>query len=288
MSRKNRIKAICLIFFLTALVAELLSANRTVRTVRAFAEGPNPGHTGAPGEMTCAVSGCHGGVPNSGPGQLEIVAPAFYEPGKTYEVTIRHLTSDSSRRRWGFQLTALDGTANRAGDLRSTSGLIQVLEGGPGGNRQYIEHNFLGTFQGQGFGASWSFDWVAPSNDVGPVTFYAAGNQANNNGTESGDQIYAASISARVAGVITGPPGISGATVMKKQLLVMGENFDFEAQLLMDGAKQKKTFNDDQNPHNLLVARKSGKNIGPGQTVVLQVKNPDGTLSNEFSFTRPL
>ena len=30
------------------------------------------------------------------------------------------------------------------------------------------------------------------------------------------------------------------------------------------------------------------KNIEPGQTVVLQVRNPDGSLSNEFSFTRPL
>jgi hypothetical protein len=151
-----------------------------------------------------------------------------------------------------------------------------------------MEHNFLGTFQGQASGASWTFNWVAPSTDVGLVTFYAAGNEANNNGNESGDQIYTTSASTRVAGVITGAPTITGAAVNKKQLLVMGENFDFEAQLLMDGAKQKKTFNDDLTPGTLLVARKSGKQIEPGQTVVLQVKNPDGTLSNEFSFTRPL
>jgi len=134
----------------------------------------------------------------------------------------------------------------------------------------------------------WTFNWVAPSSDVGRVTFYAAGNQANNNGNETGDQIYVTSISIPVASVISGAPLITEAAVVKKQLQVMGENFAFEAQLLMDGAKQKKTFNDDVNPSTLLVARKSGKFIEPGQTVILQVRNPDGTLSNEFSFTRPL
>jgi Reeler domain-containing protein len=286
MSRKNIIKVTCLAFFLAALVVELLS-NNTVRTVGAFAEGPNPGHTGAPGELTCAVSGCHGGEPNTGPGQFQITAPSSYEPGKTYQITVTHSTSDTSRRRWGFQLTALDGSSNKAGDFQSTS-ITQVLQGGPGGNRQYIEHNFLGTFQGQPSGAMWTVDWVAPSSDVGRVTFYAAGNQANNNGNESGDQIYATSVSVPVATAINGAPVITGAEVVKKQLLVSGNNFAFEAQLLMDGSKQKKTFNDDVTPNTLLVARKTGKFIAPGQTVVLQVKNPDGTLSNEFSFTRPL
>jgi len=285
MSRKNKIKVTCLAFFLAALVVELLS-NNTVRTVDAFAEGPNPGHSGAPGELTCAVSGCHGGEPNTGPGQFQITAPSSYEPGKTYQITVTHSTSDTSRRRWGFQLTALDGSSNKAGDFQSTS-ITQVLQGGPGGNRQYIEHNFLGTFQGQPSGAMWTFDWVAPASDVGRVTFYAAGNQANNNGNETGDQIYATSVSVPVASAISGAPVITGAEVNKKQLLVSGNNFAFEAQLLMDGSKQKKTFNDDITPSTLLVARKAGKFIAPGQTVMLQVRNPDGTLSNEFSFTRP-
>ena len=286
MSRKNRIKVTCLALFLAALVVELLS-NNTVRTVGAFAEGPNPGHSGAPGELTCAVSGCHGGEPNTGPGQFQITAPSSYEPGKTYQITVTHSTTDTSRRRWGFQLTALDGSSNKAGDFQSTS-ITQVLQGGPSGNRQYIEHNFLGTFQGQPSGAMWTVDWVAPSSDVGRVTFYAAGNQANNNGNESGDQIYSTSVSVPVATAITGAPVITGAEVVKKQLRVSGDNFAFEAQLLMDGSKQKKTFNDEVTPNTLLVARKSGKFIEPGQTVMLQVQNPDGTLSNEFSFTRPL
>jgi hypothetical protein len=68
----------------------------------------------------------------------------------------------------------------------------------------------------------------------------------------------------------------------------MGENFALEAQVFLDGERQKKTFNDEENPTTLIIAKKSGKNIQPGQAVMLQVKNPDGTLSDSFLFTRPL
>lgn len=288
MQREDRVKIALLILFLIGLIVELVTGSGTVRTARAFAEGPNPGFTGAPGEQTCAVSGCHGGEPNTGPGQLQIIAPASYEPNKTYDITVMHVTSDTTRRRWGFELTALDGTNNRAGTLQNSTSLTQIVEGGPGGNRQYIEHGFLGTFQGQTVPGSWSFKWVAPSTDVGAVTFYAAGNQANNNGAETGDQIYSTHATVRVASATTGPPKITGAGVSGKKLLVMGENFALEAKLFLDGEPQKKTFNDEETPTTLIVAKKSGKKIQPGQAVMLQVKNPDGTLSDSFLFTRPL
>jgi hypothetical protein len=82
-------------------------------------------------------------------------------------------------------------------------------------------------------------------------------------------------------------PTITGAMVEGKQLIVLGVNFGLNAVLLMDSEKQKKTFNDDANPSTMLVARKSGKNkISIGQTVRLQVRNPDDSLSPEFLFTR--
>lgn len=288
MSKKNRIKVVCLVFSLVALLSALLTGNRTVRTAHAFAEGPNAGVSGAPGELTCAVSGCHEGQPNTGIGQLLILAPSVYEPAKTYEITVKHMTTEQSRRRWGFQLTALDQTNNKAGELQNSGSLTQVIPGGPGGNRQYIEHSFLGTFQGQAFQASWTFNWTAPSTDVGPVIFYAAGNEANNDGNNTGDQIYTTNATVGAGVSVTGPPVVDSASVSGKSLLVMGENFGSGAALLMDGAKQKKTFNDEVTPSTLIVARKAGKTIARGQTVVLQVRNPDGTLSNEFSFTRPL
>ncbi|HEY9232459.1 MAG TPA: hypothetical protein VIS78_09935, partial [Blastocatellia bacterium] len=109
--------------------------------------------------------------------------------------------------------------------------------------------------------------------------------------TASG-QGYTATLDISLEGVpvIPTPPGaapqIFNASVSGKQLLVLGENFASGAVLLMDGEKQKKTVADDANPTSLLVARKSGVKITAGQSVMLQVRNPDGQVSNEFSYTR--
>jgi hypothetical protein len=81
-------------------------------------------------------------------------------------------------------------------------------------------------------------------------------------------------------------PMITGASISGKRLIVTGENFDPDAKLFMNGTKQKKTENDETNPKTTLIARKAGKQIGAGQTVILQVRNLDNTLSNEYSFTR--
>ena len=100
--------------------------------------------------------------------------------------------ADQTRLRWGFELTVLDTASDeKAGELQTLDGLTQVLNNaGPGSARQYIEHTAAGTFIGQQNGASWTFNWTAPAIDVGPVIFYAAGNQANNDGNTSGDYIY--------------------------------------------------------------------------------------------------
>jgi hypothetical protein len=83
-------------------------------------------------------------------------------------------------------------------------------------------------------------------------------------------------------------PEVTGAEVRSKKLYVYGKNFGMEAELLMNGEKQKKTSNDGLNPSSLLITKKAGKKIGRGETVTLQVRNPDGRLSNEYSFTRPV
>jgi hypothetical protein len=71
-------------------------------------------------------------------------------------------------------------------------------------------------------------------------------------------------------------------------LIVTGANFSAGAALLMNGEKQKKTFNDESSPATMLIARKSGKWISPGQTIQLEVRNSDDTLSEDFFYTRPL
>lgn len=272
--------AICL--FLSAMVAALLTDNPAIETAHGFSSGPPGGHTGAPGELTCAT--CHQGSLNGGPGQFAIIAPSVYEPGETYQITVRHTTTDSSRRRWGFQLTALTTSNRKAGDLDNPNNLTVVLsDDGPGFNRQYIEHTLNGTFAGQTSQASWTFEWTAPDTDVGPVIFYAAGNQANNNGVNTGDQIYTV-----MNAVLSGPPVITAAEVSGKKLIVTGRNFAIGAELRLNDSRQKKTSNDSDDLTSALVAKKSGKKIERGQTVMLQVINPDGAESEVFLFTRPL
>jgi uncharacterized repeat protein (TIGR01451 family) len=188
--RLERVRLIVLPALLAAICGFLLSSATSVQKVGAFSSGPPPGYTGAPREEPEACAECH--VPSDvGSGHFTINAPATYIPGQTYQITVTHTDTDPTRIRWGFELTALDTSDEKAGELQSTDGTTQILNNaGPGGGRQYIEHTSQGTFVGQQNGASWTFNWTAPPTDIGFVTFYAAGNQANNDGNSSGDHIY--------------------------------------------------------------------------------------------------
>jgi uncharacterized repeat protein (TIGR01451 family) len=189
MQKKDQIKLLALLIFLAGLVAYLITDNFASRTVHAYSSGPPAGFTHAPGEFDCAE--CHLPQPDSGTGHISINAPQTYVPGQTYLITVTHTNADPTRLRWGFQLTALDDSNSKAGNLQSLDVLTQVLDNqGPGSSRQYIEHTSSGTFINQQGGAQWTFNWTAPTTNVGPVTFYVAGNQANNDGNTSGDYIY--------------------------------------------------------------------------------------------------
>src|SRR5215211_2119271 len=185
------IRLILVASVLTAFVGFLLSHRMGTRSVHAFSAGPPVGYTGAPGEEPEACAECHV-PPDAGTGKIFITAPQTYVPGQTYPITVTHTNPDLTRLRWGFELTVLDTASDeKAGELQSLNGLTQILNNaGPGSARQYIEHTSPGTFAGQQNGASWTFNWTAPATDVGPVTFYAAGNHANNDGNTSGDYIY--------------------------------------------------------------------------------------------------
>src|SRR6266576_4003000 len=188
MDRRDWIRLVVFCFAATGLPLYFLGNSWLTQRTYAYSSGPPAGFTGAPGEFTCAE--CH--VPESaGSGQTTLTVPAPYIPGQTYQLGVHHFNSDPSRIRWGFELTALDDGAVKAGNLQSTDNLTQVLNNqGPGSARQYIEHTSTGTFLSQTGGADWTFNWTAPSSDVGRVTFYVAGNQANGDGNTSGDFIH--------------------------------------------------------------------------------------------------
>src|SRR6267142_3373096 len=219
-NRAEKARLIIVPSLLAAVFGFLLSNNSGTRPVHAFSAGPPAGYTGAPGEVAEACAECHV-PPDAGTGHISITAPQTYVPGQTYPITVTHTNSDLTRRRWGFELTVLDTSDEKAGDLQSTDGLTQVLNNqGPGGARQYIEHTAAGTFVGQQNGASWTFNWTAPATDVGPVTFYTAGNQANNDDNTSGDFIYRTFVASAPAS--TTPDFVLGVTPPSRNVVPGG------------------------------------------------------------------
>ncbi|HJQ26930.1 MAG TPA: SBBP repeat-containing protein [Blastocatellia bacterium] len=81
-------------------------------------------------------------------------------------------------------------------------------------------------------------------------------------------------------------PKIMNASVQGKKLMIYGEEFSAGATVLIDGREQN-TANDPDNQSTMLVSKKAGKKIAAGQHVMISVRNADGTLSDEYPFTRP-
>ncbi len=77
-------------------------------------------------------------------------------------------------------------------------------------------------------------------------------------------------------------PLITSAVRSGKQLLVSGINFDSDSVILLNGEKQK-TIHDPNNPRTLLIGKKVGRWIQPGDQV--RVRSSSGALSPEFTYT---
>jgi len=80
-------------------------------------------------------------------------------------------------------------------------------------------------------------------------------------------------------------PSITTVSITGKNLTVNGQYFD-NGSVITVGGDDQRTLHDNQNPTTILVGKKTGKKIHPGDTVTIQVRNSDGTLSNPVTFTR--
>jgi hypothetical protein len=135
-SRAQKARLIIVPSLLAAVFGFFLSTNISTQPVQAFSGGPPAGYTGAPGEEPTACAECHV-PPDAGTGHISINAPLTYVPGQTYPITVTHTNPDPTRLRWGFELTVLDTSDEKAGNLQSLDGLTQILNNaGPGGARQ--------------------------------------------------------------------------------------------------------------------------------------------------------
>src|SRR5574337_881358 len=157
----------------------------SVSTIFAFSGGPLNGRTGSPADdfKTCKDIGCHNSFAlNSGKAAFSISAPDNYTSGEVVPITVSFNNSNTAKH--GFELSALDANNNHAGTFSSVDNKTQTDDG----KGNYIKHTSAGSSQSGN--ASWNVRWTAPSAEVKkPVTFYAAGNEANGDGTHDGDYI---------------------------------------------------------------------------------------------------
>jgi uncharacterized protein (TIGR03437 family) len=182
----------------------------------AFSFGPDPGHTGAPGESDCTQ--CHTGTAlNGGGGSVTVAFPAGqqYTPGVKQHLVVT--VTDSTQKLFGFQLTARKADNSQAGSFTPTDATAQVLcSTGPSFTAQalapcpanlplqFVEHTLQGEQQGK---SSYEFDWTPPSASAGVITIYVAGNAVNGDFSPAGDHIYTNKYTLMPAAA--GPPTIS-------------------------------------------------------------------------------
>ena len=174
----------------TPLLAVLAASVFLAATASAFSSGPPDLMTGAPGEGTCAD--CHGNL-NVGSGYVNATGPAEFMPGDTLDIFIE--VAQAGQTRWGFEMTALDGSDQPVGQMLLIDVARTQLSTDLGTGRQYAKHTSLGTDAGVAdTSPGWAVRWASPADPVESVTFYVAGNAANNNSFSSGDFIYTATL----------------------------------------------------------------------------------------------
>jgi uncharacterized protein (TIGR03437 family) len=182
----------------------LLAAAATLIPVLlyAYAEGPDAGVAGVPGEATC--SACHSGGGATGNVAVSFPGGLSYTPGVKQHLVVT--ITDAAAKRWGFQLTArLAGkTTTQAGTFAPSDGNTQLVctqtsfQTEIFGNTcsssypvQYIEHTLSGTRPNTKGPVTFAFDWTPPTaTNLGSINIYVAANGANNDGSTGGDHIY--------------------------------------------------------------------------------------------------
>ena len=134
----------------------------------------------APNSSNC--TSCHSGSANSGNGSVTITGlPSDgYVPGDSYSLTIK--VAGSHRDGYGFQMASQVGNNNAGTFSLGTSSQNAELSGNK------VQQSAR-TISGE-----WIVEWLAPSSDVGDVTFSASGLATGGASSNSGDNVYTASV----------------------------------------------------------------------------------------------
>lgn len=160
--------------------------------------GAHESSTGAPGERTCAQSGCHemSEIINDDTTNTLIFSDNDGLYGNAME-GIRLRVRKEDKVKFGFQIVCLDSLNKNAGswvllnkERVQTQGADFSLVSAVG--RSYVTHTYKGNLAQVPGEIYWDFAWLPPANGYkGKVTFYVMSNCANNDNTNAGDVFYA-------------------------------------------------------------------------------------------------
>ena len=149
------------------------------------------GYTGSQGELKC--DDCHNtfGNSNSGTGSIYVTSSMSnwqYVPGQTYTVNV--VVKQTGKPLFGIGFEALTSTNANAGSLVITNAAKTQIKTKTisGVTRNNVVHQFNGGMHADS--AVFTFNWVAPTTNIGNITFYFAGIAANNDGSENTDYCY--------------------------------------------------------------------------------------------------
>lgn len=166
---------------ITTCVLALLTLFGTSAFIASYQTGI-AGFTGSPGEATCNAAGCHSGGNSPAAGATITSVPSFtndeFVQGTTYVITVQLAAQNFNR--YGFGCEILDASNVNAGTMQNAGAGVKFLFSGQRKNAVHTTPK-IGTG-----GASFSFEWVAPSTGD-TATIFVAGNAVNGNGNSSGD-----------------------------------------------------------------------------------------------------
>ena len=202
MIRKNTIVIIVLLFMICVFIIDALNNKAT-----SYTAGSPSACTGSPGDNFITCTDCHSGPLESfQAGWITSNVPATgYAPGTTYTVTAS--ITRSGHTKFGFEVSPQDISGNFLGTMM----LLNSTETQLISNGNYITHKAAGT-NGSGGVKSWSFNWIAPAQGTGDVTFYGAFNATNANGGSGGDTIFVSTLTLSECQSLNQPVAISGYT----------------------------------------------------------------------------
>ena len=129
-----------------------------------FPNGVDANLTGSPDSENC--SNCHGPDVQSGASmnvlKFNNSTTLNYQPGASYVVSLEMSVNPAAR---GFNAVALDGLDQSVGTF------VTIPDNVTDGARA---SNGIATHNTNSNTADWKWTWIAPSTNVGPVTFYVA------------------------------------------------------------------------------------------------------------------